>query len=184
VNTPVCPVCPKGYKSQPNKNKCCPDCIPTDEIPNVCKVKNSGSDYLLHEDAQRGSCTSDKKYKLTGCAGICGSSVQAQLGTGTFIPSCSCCQPTNVKKHNVTMTCDDKSKITTTYYEILSCSCGKVTCASTFNMDNVHVEDTQSKRSLFESLDEIPDMDDDTLTRQRRTLLNDLALLHAKKKKK
>jgi len=51
-------------------------------------------------------------------------------------------------------------------------------------MDNVRVEDTRSKRSLFESLDEIPDMDDDTLTRQRKTLLNDLALLHAKKKKK
>lgn len=84
------------------------------------------------------------------------------------------------------MTCNDeaKTKISTTYYEILSCSCRKVTCASTFNMDDVQVERAQSKRSLFESLDEIPDMDDDTLTRQRKTLLNDLALLHAKKKKK
>lgn len=140
----------------------------------------------MHEDADHGTCRSIKKFKTTGCNGVCGSSVKAQLGTGTFMPSCSCCQPTNVRKHNVSMVCNDKTKtkITTTFYEILSCSCRKVACASTFNLNNVQVEGAQSKRSLFDSLDELPQMDDDTLTRQRKTLLNDLALLHAKKKKK
>merc|ERR1711925_1692 len=135
------------------------------------------------EGADHGRCVSLKKYKSTGCSGICGSSVKATLGSGMITPSCKCCQPTNVKKHNVTLKCADKTVMHTTFYEILSCSCERTTCASSFNANKVNVQG-DTTRSLFDEIDNIQDMDDDTLQLQRKSLLNDLALIHAKKKKK
>jgi len=45
-------------------------------------------------------------------------------------------------------------------------------------------DDNMIKKSLLRSIETMPEMDDDTAKRQRRSLLNDLALVHAKKKKK
>lgn len=185
VQTPVCQACPAGYKTQANNKKCCPDCIPTNEIPEVCKVQNYPSQKLEQTSVEHGRCVSDKLYKVTGCSGICGSSVKAALGTGMLTPECKCCQPTNVQKHNVTLRCDkDNSVIQTTFYEIRSCSCQKTTCSSSFNMNNVNVQndDIGTKPSLFNT--DISEMDDETLQRHRRSLLNDLALIHSKKKKR
>jgi len=53
-------------------------------------------------------------------------------------------------------------------------------------MNNVNVQNDQndigSKPSLFNT--DISEMDDETLQRHRRSLLNDLALIHSKKKKR
>jgi len=45
-------------------------------------------------------------------------------------------------------------------------------------------EEEMSKESLLRSIEDMPEMDDDTARRQRRSLLNDLAMVHAKKKRK
>ena len=75
--------------------------------------------------------------------------------------------------------------MTTTFFEIQSCSCAESRCDSTFNMNQVRDENqSPSKKSLLESIEDMPDMDDDTARRQRRSLLNDLAMVHAKKKRK
>merc|ERR1712034_31964 len=62
ASTPVCMACPAGYKTQENREKCCPDCIPTDQIPDVCKVRNFGMENLEQEGADHGRCVSLKKY--------------------------------------------------------------------------------------------------------------------------
>jgi len=180
---PVCQACPKGYVAKPNNAKCCPDCVPTKNIPEVCKVSNAGLQTLQQKSTDHGLCTSTKQYKVTGCGGICGSSVMASVGEDMFSTKCSCCQPTSVKKYNVTLQCADKTAMKTTFYEVLSCSCQKTTCTSSFNNAKVKVEGQNVKRSLFDSIDDIQDMDDETLQIKRRSLLNDLALIHAKKKK-
>merc|ERR1712188_17238 len=46
VSKPMCPPCPKGYKTQVNKDKCCPDCIPTEDVDDVCTVKTYGTQTL------------------------------------------------------------------------------------------------------------------------------------------
>jgi len=187
INTPVCQECPAGYVAQNNSGGCCPDCVPTKEVPDVCSVDDLGKQYLEHDTADKGKCVSLKKHKATGCSGVCGSSVTATLGSATFLPTCRCCQPKEVRKYNVTMKCDKvEDLVQATYHEILSCSCEPTRCDSTFNMDSVNVQedDRMARRSLLRSIETMPDMDDDTARRQRRSLLNDLALVHAKKKRK
>ena len=44
---------------------------------------------------------------MTGCGGICESSVMATMGEDAFTPSCTCCKPVKVKKHVAKMTCSD-----------------------------------------------------------------------------
>lgn len=73
----------------------------------------------------------------------------------------------------------------TTFYEVQSCSCKRTRCDSAFNMKQVRDEEEEmSKESLLRSIEDMPEMDDDTARRQRRSLLNDLAMVHAKKKRK
>ena len=45
-------------------------------------------------------------------------------------------------------------------------------------------QDLKTKKSLLQSIGDMPETDDDNARRQRRSLLNDLALVHAKKKRK
>jgi len=187
VDTPVCPTCPKGYKAKASKDKCCPECVPTENIPDVCNVKKYGKQTLEQTTAKNGKCVSLKKYRVTGCAGVCGSSMKATLGSDVLKPDCKCCQPANVKKHKVTLKCANGATLKTTFYEIQSCSCKRTRCDSSFNMNQVgdDEEETTETKSLLKSIEDLDtEMDDDTARRQRRSLLNDLALVHAKRKRK
>jgi len=187
---PVCPTCPKGYVEKQKKGECCPECVPTADIPDVCNVKNYGRQKLKQTTSTNGKCISLKSYKVTGCAGLCGSAMKATLGSDTLRPDCKCCQPTSVKKHSVTLECENGAKEQTTFYEIQSCSCQRTRCDSSFNMDEatkrslLDEEDLKTKKSLLQSIGDMPETDDDNARRQRRSLLNDLALVHAKKKRK
>jgi hypothetical protein len=183
VSKPMCPPCPKGYKTQVNKDKCCPDCIPTEDVDDICKVQDFGTQYLEKTTPENGRCVSISKQKVTGCDGICGSKVRARLGMDTFVPECNCCQPKNVRKFDVKLRCVGGETITSKFYEILSCACELTRCDSTFGMNNI-VRDSIPKKSFRESMESLPDMDDDIAKRQRRELLNDLALVHAQKKKR
>ena len=158
--------------------------VPTDKIPEVCLVQNLGKQNLKQEDAF-GTWTSTEAVKMTSCNGICQSSFTMGTEAGKTGASCKCCQPASVKKVNVEMSNSTATKIIT-HYEITSCTCQKTTCQSAFNMASVAVEGTKVRRSLFDSLDtgSLEHMDDDTYNRHRKSLLNDLALLHAAKKKR
>jgi hypothetical protein len=173
---------------QENKDKCCPDCIPTGDIPDVCKPTDYGAQILEQTTSDNGVCVSTKKYKMTGCSGRCRSSVKASLDSSTFVPGCKCCQPTNVRQFNVTLTCENKVQVRTTFYEILSCSCQATRCDSSFNLKDARESDESDdylpKSSLLRSIEMMPDLDDETARRQRRSLLNDLALVHAKKRRR
>ena len=159
--------------------------VPTDEIPDLCKVKKFGQQTLEQTTSDKGKCVSLKKHLVTGCAGICGSSVKATLGSDTFVPECKCCQPSNVRKFDVTLKCENGGNVRSSFYEILSCSCATTRCDSSFNVNRQRdVSDVNSKKSLLRSIEIMPEMDDDTARRQRRSLLNDLALVHAKKKRR
>jgi hypothetical protein len=182
----VWPTCPKGFKAQERKDQCCPDCVPTADTPDVCETKNFGKQKLRQKTAKNGVCVSDKKYKVTGCAGVCGSSLEATLGSDILRPNCKCCQPKDVKKYKVTLKCANGSTVKTTFYEIQSCSCKQTRCDSVFNMNQARdEEESTNKKYLLQSIEDLgTEMDDDLARRQRRSLLNDLALVHAKKKRK
>lgn len=186
VSIPACQACPAGYIAKQNNSACCPDCVPTEHIPEVCKVTNHGLQQLEYVSLQHGKCVSVGKYKVTGCSGLCGSTSKITLGMEIFNPKCKCCQPTEVKRYNVSMTCNDHSPLKTTFYEILHCSCKPSECTSGFNMDSVIVKgESHTKRSFFDDVDALKDhMDDSTLKRKRRSLLSDLALMHSEKRKK
>jgi len=185
VNKPICQACPDGYKAKANVNKCCPDCVPTENIPNVCKVNNMGLQQLETVTSDNGKCVSKNMYKMTGCNGRCRSNVKASFDSSTFVPGCTCCQPTNVRQFNVSLECENKKTIKTTFYEILSCSCQATRCDSSFNMNNaVSSDQPLPQESLLRSIEMMPDLDDDTARRQRRSLLSDLALVHAKKRRR
>ena len=149
----------------------------------MCKVKNFGEQTLEQVTAKNGRCVSLSKHKMTGCAGVCGSSVKAMLGSDTFFPRCSCCQPKKIRKYNVTLKCQNGETERASFFEIQSCSCAETRCDSSFNMNQVR-DESASKKSLLESIEDMPDMDDDAARRQRRSLLNDLAMVHAKKKRR
>merc|ERR1712154_410856 len=183
ASKPMCAPCPKGFKAQVNKDKCCPECIPTDDVDDICKVKNHGTQTLVRDTADKGRCVSLKPHKITGCDGICGSKVRARLGMDTFVPECNCCQPKNVRRFNVAMKCSNGEKITAKFYEILSCVCELTRCDSTFGMNRI-VRDSTPQMSFKQSMEALPDTDDDIAKRRRRQLLNDLALVHAQKKRK
>jgi len=186
VDTPVCPTCPKGFKAKAGEGKCCPECVPTENIADICETKDFGEQNLRQETANNGLCVSLKKYKVTGCAGVCGSSMKASLGSDILRPKCRCCQPMDVKKHEVTLKCANGATMKATFYEVKSCSCKRTRCDSVFNMNQARdEEEPEKKKSLLQSLEDIDtEMDDDLARRKRRSLLNDLALVHAKKKRK
>ena len=163
--------------------------VATDAIPNICNVKTYEKTYWEDSDDKHGSCKSTEKYIQTGCSGLCKSEVMAQLGHTMFTPTCQCCQPVNVTLHNVTMVCADNHTYQTNFHEIKDCTCRVQTCQSSYNTGSVNVITTEGssvkdKRSLFERLDELGSIDPLTVQRHRRTLLNDLALVHARKMKK
>lgn len=186
VSIPACQACPAGYIAKQNNSACCPDCVPTEHIPDVCKVVNHGLKELEYISPDHGKCISDKKYKVTGCSGVCGSKSKVTLGMEMFTPQCKCCGPTNVNKYNVSLTCVNKHVLKTTFYEILDCSCKPTECTSSFNMDSVTIKgESDYKRSFFDDVDKMKDrMDDATMRRKRRSLLSDLALMHSEKRKK
>jgi len=189
VDTPICQDCPAGYKTVPNNEKCCPDCVPTANIPSDCNVATYGKHALTQDNPKHGICVSDKKYTASGCSGLCTSTVMATLGSGLYTPTCQCCQPLKVKQHNVSMSCPDNHSYTEMYHEILSCECRKQSCTAKYNVGDVEIstEDgsaIKEKRSLFDRLEDGEQMDDATLQRHRRSLLNDLAMIHAQKKKR
>jgi hypothetical protein len=103
-------------------------------------------------------------------------------------PSCSCCQPVRVVKHNVSMTCDDRHTFFIDFHEFTQCECKIQKCGAAYDTSGVEIVSTggsqeRSKRSFIEDLAETA-MDKDTKERHRRNLLNDLAMLHASKKKR
>lgn len=126
---------------------------------------------------------------MTGCSGLCGSSVKARIGTELFAPECKCCQPKNVQEHNVSMTCPNGPKIYTVFHEILECNCEPTSCQSSYNMDHVNVvPPSMSKRALSETIQKMREMDPIETKRQVRSLLQDLAIMNRvnidKKKRK
>lgn len=155
----------------------------------MCNVKDLGVEVLQQTDLTHGTCKSTKKYRVTGCGGFCKSEIVATVGSGIYSPSCQCCQPTRVKQHNVTMSCTSGHEYTAKFHEILDCNCAPQRCSAKYDVSGINIEtsdgaDTAEKRSIFERLGDIEQMDDETLQRHRRNLLNDLALIHAKKKKR
>merc|ERR1712198_427162 len=103
-------------------------------------------------------------------------------------PSCSCCQPSRVVKHNVSMTCDDGHKFFVDFHEFQSCECKVQTCGSNYDVSDVEVisaggAQERNKRSFIDDLAGSA-MDKSMKDRHRRNLLNDLAMLHANKKKR
>ena len=162
--------------------------MPTENIPSVCKVKNFRVAPITMED--KGSqCSSDKSFKHTGCAGLCESTVPAMPGNNMLTPSCSCCQPTRVVKHNVSMTCDDGHTFFVDFHEFQSCECKIQKCGSNYDTSGVEVvsaggTEERSKRSFMDDLNDSATMNKESKERYRRNLLNDLAMLHANKKKR
>lgn len=178
----------QGYDTVEDPTACCPRCVPTENIPSVCKVKNFRVAPITMED--KGSqCSSDKSFKHTGCAGLCESTVSAMPGNNMLTPSCSCCQPTRVVKHNVSMTCDDGHTFFVDFHEFQSCECKIQKCGSNYDTSGVEVvsaggTEERSKRSFMDDLNDSATMNKESKERYRRNLLNDLAMLHANKKKR
>jgi len=188
VTTPVCPSCPKGYDTVEDPTACCPRCVPTENIPSVCKVKNFRVAKIAMED-KNSQCLSEKEFKHTGCAGLCESTVSAMPGNNMLTPSCSCCQPTRVVKHNVSMKCDDGHTFFVDFHEFQSCECKIQKCGSNYDTSGVEIvsaggTEERSKRSFMDDLNDSVTMNKESKERYRRNLLNDLAMLHANKKKR
>ena len=114
----------------------------------------------------------------------------ATFGAGLYTPTCQCCRPDSVIQRNVTVECDDGKKYETQYSQITSCACKKQACEARPAVNDVTITDANDgaemleKRSLLHQLEELDRMDKATLQRRRRELLNDLAMIHAQKKKK
>lgn len=161
--------------------------VPTENIPNVCNVKAFGKRPIQME--HKGSqCISAKTYEHTGCSGLCQSVVSAIPGSKMFSPTCQCCQPVEVVKHNVSMTCDDGHRFFVDFHEFKQCQCKVETCGASYDTSSVTIKDPSGiqdleKRSLFTDLD-FDSMDEATKARHRRDLLNTLAMLHTNKKKR
>jgi hypothetical protein len=172
-------VCPVGYRAQASKGKCCPKCIP--EVPS-CKVAKFGKQTIIHRSEKGVVCKSLRKFKQTGCNGLCGSSVRATAGNEMFTPKCKCCQPSSVREMKIDMKCTDGSSIKVKFIEITGCSCKITTCSSSFNQKSVQVGDEETpEKNFFDTIEQMKDIDD---AASRKDLLNDLALMHLKKAKK
>jgi len=186
ASEPVCQACPAGYKTVANNNKCCPDCVPTSSIPDVCGVERFGRQVVTHTDSTHGQCVSTTKHQITGCSGFCATTSMATIGNNIFESQCKCCQPAVVQKHNITMKCEDGTAFQTLFNEILSCQCKTTSCPSSYNANSIEIRSDSGKpekRSLFENLD-ISQMDEKTINRHRRNILNDLAMVHTKNKRR
>jgi len=188
ANTLICQKCPQGYQESYANHECCPECIPTPDIPEICKVVTFGEQLIVYQSMDHGTCTSDKQYMLTGCSGLCSSSSKAKLGKDVYTPSCKCCEPTSVQEYNITMTCGgyDQVQIYSTFHVIQECACHVTTCETSYNLDKVTVVEKSGivKRSLLDSIGQMKDMDDSDSRRYRRSLLNDLAVVKAQAQKK
>lgn len=86
------------------------------------------------------------------------------------------------------MVCDDGHEFYVDFHEFLSCECKVEKCGASYDVSGVDIvnpggSEERLKRSLIEDLADSA-MDQATKDRHRRNLLNDLALMHAKKKKR
>ena len=82
---------------------------------------------------------------------------------------------------NVTLQCNDNTVLRATFVEITSCSCVKTTCTSSFNLGLSDAEGEDRGKSFFDAVNNIDQSPDKY---QRRSMLDELAFMHAKKKKK
>lgn len=87
------------------------------------------------------------------------------------------------------MSCDDGHTFFVDFHEFESCECKIQKCGSSYDTTGVEVvssggAEERSKRSFIEDLTDSAAMDKDRKERYRRNLLNDLAMLHATKKKR
>lgn len=160
--------------------------MPTDKVPSVCNVKDFGKRKIEMQD--RGfPCVSDKAYLHTGCSGLCQTTVTAIPGNKMFTPTCQCCQPAEVVKHNVTMTCQDGHQFHVDFHEFKQCQCKIETCGTNYDTSSVKVTNANGieeleKRSIFDL--DFDSMDEVTKAKHRRALLDTLAMLHTNKKKR
>lgn len=84
------------------------------------------------------------------------------------------------------MSCDDGHQFLVNFHEFTECACKSEVCGASYDVSNVKVTNSGGsevidKRSLFDDLD---NMDADAKARHRRNLLNELAMMHANKKKR
>jgi len=190
VKIPVCQACPQGFKTVPNKDKCCPDCVPTEDIDSKCGVKYMGT-VKVKGNVEGQVCETQQKVPVRACVGFCSSAIFGLLGDSDALHSpCSCCKPNEVKQRNVTITCADNSIKETVYNEILSCSCRQQTCGVPTDINIQKDEEkvkrsTVNRRSIMEQLEELDSANDEVAhRRRRRELLNDLAMIHANKRRR
>jgi len=86
------------------------------------------------------------------------------------------------------MACVDGHKFFVDFHEFQSCECKIQKCGNNYDTSGVEIVtsgggEERSKRSFIEDLAETG-LAPETKERQRRNLLNDLAMLHANKKKR
>jgi len=187
VNTPVCQACPKGYKTVQNNNKCCPECIPTENIPNVCTLVKKNSQKIKGK-LKGVMCESKKVLPATACSGHCSSNMDNVFGDEPS--SCNCCKPKSFTKLNITVKCEDNTERKTTYNLVKSCECQAQKCqpqmSSDAEMKKANNKRSVHKRSIYDQLDEfdIENNDKSMHRRKRRALLDDLANMQIKRNKK
>merc|ERR1739838_528353 len=97
---------------------CCKTCTKR----SVCKVKNTPTVIEVN------NCKSDQPINMTSCAGHCGSSSMYSADANAMMHKCECCREDETSEQQVSLTCDDDSKLQHTYTVVESCSCSKAEC--------------------------------------------------------
>ena len=136
---------------------------------------------LVDEDDEVGRCESTKSYLITGCSGLCDSSIKATIGPNVFTPTCACCQPSKVISFNVTMECVESDyTYTVLFHDIKSCQCSS-NCQT--NANEVQLGESSSKKRSM-TLKDTAKLNNLGTLRHRRSLFNDIALVHSKRNRR